>query len=270
MKISFMTFACPEYSLDQVLAAAVQYGYHGVEFRTDANHSHGVEISSSAAERKAFRAKLEDLNVEACCLATSLQFATDRVMDEVQARVDLAYDIGCPALRVFCGPAPEGFNEKDTIERCGSQLRAAAELSTDADVQLWLETHDTFCKAAPAAAAVRFADHRNVGINWDNMHPYRLGETLPETVGALGNLVRHTHWHDAVNARDKVIITPLDKGELPMDEMMQALAKMGYNAYLSGEWFNTMYGETPEESLSTFYEDMQTLCKRNGVTLAAR
>jgi sugar phosphate isomerase/epimerase len=102
------------------------------------------------------------------------------------------------------------------------------------------------------------------------MHPYRMGESLQDTVGALGTLVRHTHWHDAVNARDKVIITPLDQGELPMDDMMKALAKMGYNGYLSGEWFNTMYGNTPHESLAAYMRDMRTLCQRNGVKIAQR
>src|SRR5690606_11843300 len=101
MKISFMTFACPEYDIKQVLAAATEFGYHGVEFRTDANHSHGVELSAINGERKSIRAALDSEAIEACCLATSLQFATERVMDEVQPRIDLAHDIGCPALRVF-------------------------------------------------------------------------------------------------------------------------------------------------------------------------
>ena len=33
MKYAFMTFSCPDWTLDEVLAAAQRYGYDGVELR---------------------------------------------------------------------------------------------------------------------------------------------------------------------------------------------------------------------------------------------
>ena len=36
MKISFMTWACPDWSLAQILAAAIRYGYDSVEPRVEA------------------------------------------------------------------------------------------------------------------------------------------------------------------------------------------------------------------------------------------
>ena len=65
------------------------------------------------------------------------------------------------------------------------------------------------------------------------------------------------------------MIKPLDTGELPMDDMMRALLSLGYTGYLSGEWFNTMYGSEPDESLAAYYRDMKTLVERNGGELAA-
>lgn len=267
MKLSFMTFACPTYSVEQVVDTAVRHGYQGVEFRTDAKHAHGVEITADREERKHIRRVLEKNEIEACCLATSLQFATDKVLDELQPRLDLAHDIGCPGLRVFCGPMPAGAKMSDTIEKVGRQLRAAAVLAEQAGVQLWLETHDTMSKAADAAAAVRAANHPAVGMNYDNMHPYRMGEDLETTLAALGTLVRHTHFHDAIGKPDVVMIKPLGKGDLPMDDMFLALKNMGFTGYLSGEWFNEMYGPTPGESLQQFHDDMHTLGERHGVKI---
>jgi len=267
MKISFMTFACPTWNLQQALDAAVRHGYHGIEIRSDANHAHGVEITATPQQRRDIRDRFEGAGIEPCCLATSLQFATNQVLEQAPARIELAHDIGCPALRVFCGPKPESMSMPDVIDKVGTQLRAAAIIAEQAGVQLWLETHDTFCRAADAGAAARMADHPAVGINWDNMHPARLGEPLEATVAALGSLVRHTHFHDAINKPDTVVIRPLDQGDLPMDAMFQELIKMGFNGYLSGEWFNTMYGEDPDSSLAAFKRDMTTLAERNGVKI---
>ncbi|MCE9591459.1 MAG: sugar phosphate isomerase/epimerase [Planctomycetes bacterium] len=267
MKLSFMTFACPSYSIEQVVDTALRLGYHGIEFRIDANHSHGVEVVADKAERKRIRRLLEKNEIEPCCIASSLQFATASVLDELRPKLSLAHDLGCPGVRVFCGPMPPGAKMPDVIDKVGRQLRTAAHLAEEVEVQLWLETHDTMSKAADAAAAVRFVDHPYVGINYDNMHPFRMGEDLETTVAALGSLVRHTHFHDALKNPDVVMIKPLGQGELPMDEMFLALKNMGYTGYLSGEWFGDMYGATADASLKQFRDDMQSLADKHGVTI---
>ena len=82
----------------------------------------------------------------------------------------------------------------------------------------------------------------------------------------MTGMIRHTHFHDAPADPQRVIITRLGKGELPMDEMFAALVRMGYDGYISGEWFDQMYGDEPDESLANYHEDMTTLAKRHGVT----
>jgi hypothetical protein len=110
------------------------------------------------------------------------------------------------------------------------------------------------------------ADHPAVGLNYDNMHPYRYDESLEITEQALGDRICHTHFHDAMKV-EKVEIVPLDKGELPMDDMFQLLLRKGYAGYLSGEWFNEQYGPDPDTALAAFHRDMTELARRNGVTL---
>ncbi|MCX5661884.1 MAG: sugar phosphate isomerase/epimerase [Planctomycetota bacterium] len=264
MKLSFMTFACEKWSLEQVIAGAVRHGYHGIEFRTDAQHAHGVEATATPAARREAKARLSDAGISACCIATSLQFATDKSLEEAPARIDLARDLGSPGLRVFCGPLPAGVTGKAAHELVAGRLRKAAERAAAAGVELWLETHDSFSKAADVAATVLLAGHSSVGINYDNMHPYRNGETLDETLKALGDLVRHTHFHDAVGKPEVVLIKPLNHGDLPMDAMFRALGSKGFDGYLSGEWFGTQYGQDSDSSLAAFAYDMRALAERNG------
>ncbi|MEX0775753.1 MAG: sugar phosphate isomerase/epimerase family protein [Phycisphaeraceae bacterium] len=270
MKLSFMTFACPQWTFDEVVDAARRHRYQGIEFRCDAKHDHGVEVFCGKDERKQFRQKLEAYDLEACCLATSLRFADEQAIAEAPERLELAAAIGCPALRVFCGPKPPGVESMEQlIPIVARNLAQVAELAEHHHVKLWLETHDTFCRAADAAAAVRMANHPFVGLNYDNMHPFRHGEPLETTFAEIGGLVQHCHFHDAMNKPDKVIITPVAKGEMPMDEMFAALVKLGYDGYVSGEWFNDQYGKTPDDSLAQFHEDMTTLAERHGVRMGA-
>lgn len=263
-----MTFACPEFSLREVLDAAVEHRYHGVELRIDANHKHGVEVFAARDTLNDARKRFDSADIEVCCLATSLQFIRDSVLKDAPARIDLANQLGCHALRVFCGPMPEGTNMADTVRIVADHLTQVADLALQAEVQLLLETHDTFCKASDASRAVRLCGRPNVGINYDNMHPFRKGEPLAETLQHLDGLIRHTHFHDALNLDDKVVITPVGKGQLPIDEMFTALHNANYDGYLSGEWFHTMYGPDPSESLRLYRKDMQELCDRHGVALA--
>ena len=43
MKYSFMSFSCPELTLDEMLSMAKEFGYDGIEPRISSNHRHGVE-----------------------------------------------------------------------------------------------------------------------------------------------------------------------------------------------------------------------------------
>lgn len=268
MKISFMTFACPEWSLTQVLEAARRHGYHGLELRVGSSHGHGVEISCTPEQRAEARAQVDAAGVELPCLATSLKLIDPACLEQSRAMAQLAADLGCPALRIFCGGLNPDEPAAEQFRRAGQRLREMAQITGAFGVKLLLETHDSISKAVDAATVLRAAgDPPGVSYNYDNMHPYRMGEPLAETFKALEGRIGHSHFHDAVNAADQVQITPLGQGQMPMDEMFAALRETGYAGYLSGEWFGQQYGATPDESLAAFRADMQTLADRHGARL---
>jgi fatty-acyl-CoA synthase len=259
VKISFMTFACPAYTFDQVVALAQRQGYQGIEFRCDSDHRHGVMVEASKAQRAEFRRKLEDAGLEACCLASSLQFVKDEAVEQALPRIELAADIGCPGLRVFCGPLPQGMSIDEAILRVAHNLRRVAERALRAGVRLWLETHDSVSKGVDAGRIVRLVNHPALGINWDTMHPYRNGESLRTTWEAIGPFIQHTHFHDALASPDRVVIKPFGEGELPIRRMYGLLRFFGYGGYFSGEWFETQMGPDPDASLRTFREGLERL-----------
>ncbi len=259
MKISFMTFACPGYTFDEVLALAVKHGYDGIEFRCDSDHQHGVMVTASKKDRAEFRSRLEDAGLEACCLATSLQYINPLSIAETPARVELATDLGCPGLRVFCGPLPETMSIENAIPVVANNLRRVAEQALQAGVRLWLETHDSISLGVHAEQIVRLVDHPAVAINWDNMHPFRNGEPLQTTWEAVGPYIEHTHFHDSVAEPGDPIITPFGAGGLPIQQMYDLLRFAGYDGYYSGEWFGDQMGPGTDASLVAFKEGLEKL-----------
>lgn len=269
MKISFMTHVCGEWPLSRVIDAALKYGYHGIEFRIDARNQHGVEVSATAAERRAIRTQLERAGIEPCCVATSLFAHQEQVLRDAPARIQLASDIGCPGIRMFCGaPLPAGMTTAEAIERCGRNLAQLAPLAEQAGVGLWLETHDTLCKAADAVAAIRLAAHPSVALNFDMLHAFRMGEPLETSLACARGLVRHTHFHDAVTGPGVLDIVPFGCGNTPLDAMLKGLDDLGYDGYVSGEFFAGNYGPDPERAIEAFRDDIVTLMARNHVVLA--
>ena len=261
-----MTHVCAEWPLDRVLDAAVRYGYHGVEFRIDAKNLHGVEVTATAAERRAIRAQLERTGIEPCCVATSLYAYQEQVLNDAPARIQLAADIGCPGIRIFCGmPLPEGMTTVQAIARCGRHLAQLAPLAEKAGVGLWLETHDTLCKAADAMAAIRLAGHPAVALNFDMLHSFRMGEPLETSLACASGFVRHTHFHDAVTGPGVLDIVPFGRGNTPLDAMLKGLVTIGYDGYVSGEFFPGNFDPDPERSIEIFRDDIVGLMARNHV-----
>lgn len=265
MKISFMTHVCAEWPLARVIDAAVRYGYHGIEFRSDAGNRHGVEVTAAAAERRAIRTQLEHAGIEPCCIATSLLVHQEKVLQEAPARIQLAADIGAPGIRVFCGALPAGMTTEQAIACSGRHLAQLAPLAAKAGVELWLENHDTLCKAAEATAAIRLANHPAVGLNFDLLHAFRMGEPLEQSLACARGLVRHTHFHDALTAPGVLQILPFGKGHTPLDAMLRGLVAIGFDGYLSGEFFPGNFDPDPERSIAIYRDDIKGLLARHGL-----
>jgi len=173
VKISFMTHVCKDWSLDEVIAAAVRYGYHGIEFRCDTATSTAWRRRQRPRNAARFGARWRRRGWRVAALQRAY-FVCGRGPADGAALIQLAADIGAPGLRVFtCWPMPEGMTTAQAIEQCGSIWRCSGD-GAEGGVELWLETHDLMCKAADAVAAVRRANHPAVKLNYDMLHPYRM------------------------------------------------------------------------------------------------
>lgn len=267
MKVCFSSFTCPQWTLAQIMSGARGFGYHGVELRCDAHHQHGVEINTSPEDRHAIAEMFTMNGVEPACLSCGVQVAHPKSDELLIGRIDLAADTGFKAVRVLCGRNEYDHTKADSIEGASTRVRKAAAHALKRDIDIWVETHDVVSKAADAASLVRQVEHEKVGLLYNTLHPYRMGEKVAESFEAMGSLIRHVHFHDGLNDPTKVVVKPMGHGQLPIDDMFIALLRTGYDRYLCGEWFHDQYGHTIDESLERYLKDIHQLASRHDVRL---
>ncbi len=244
MDLCFMTFSCPDYELDKVLATAIRYGYDGVEPRAQAEHKHGVEVATTKKERARIKAQFADAGIKMSCIATSCRYALadekDRqeMVETTRQHIELAADCGSPTLRVFGGSTPEGMNFADSKKYVAESLAAVADFARDHNVYVCLETHDAYSKGADAGYVVAQVNQPNICVNWDVMHCIRQGETVDEAFEHVKNHVKHVHVHDGTFDEDGggLELCLMGEGQVPYDEAIKLLATIGYDGALSGEW----------------------------------
>mgnify|MGYP002623328198 CR=1 FL=1 len=268
MRLSFTTFACPTWELSQILRQGKHFNYHGVEFRTDVGHTHGIEAWINDDERKRYREQISKAGLEVACIATSLRMLDDDVMGKVRDRIKLAADMGAMGVRLFIGPVPEPYRSLEEISyRLVPVLIEAGEYADMMVTDVWLETHDSIARGVDAARLIREVNHRRVAICYNNLHPIRRGEALEATMAQLNGMIRHVHFHDGMNHREQVIITPFGKGQMPMRDTLQHLINQGYTGYLSGEWFYDQYGDNPDNALELYSEEARKLAGTLGLRI---
>jgi sugar phosphate isomerase/epimerase len=61
-------------------------------------------------------------------------------------------------------------------------------------VVVLLETHDDWSNTASVRAVVERADHPNLKVLWDCMHPQRMLETVEESFNAVGKVRKTPRW----------------------------------------------------------------------------
>ena len=229
MKISFMTFVAPEWTSPNT-TAAIRYGYDAIEPRCEARHAHGVELETtgsgrrSTAVRRLRRAAHHHRNLAPLALASDHELAES--LDLTKRYCDLCADLGAQNIRVFGGMTPEGMSFEDAKRQVSAALHECGEHARRRGVYLCLETHDAYCHSVDAVEVVRNADCPNVAINWDVMHPYRVGETIETAFNNVKDYVRHCHVHDAVRPADGGAagwkLALMGEGDIPHDEADQA------------------------------------------------
>ncbi|MBT7303769.1 MAG: sugar phosphate isomerase/epimerase, partial [Victivallales bacterium] len=228
MKYSFMSFSCPELDLDGMLRIAAEYGYQGVEPRVESKHGHGLELDATAAFRAEAKAKAAASGIAFSCLATSCRYADPATcqehVDDTIGYIDLASDIGAPALRVFGGTIPAGIEREAAIKAVTAALKQVADHAAARDVKVCFETHDHWCLPEHVAEVMRRVDHPAIRVNWDIMHPVRVEQVaMADAYATLKPWISHCHFHDGATTDGKLAMVPIGEGIIDHETALKLL-----------------------------------------------
>ena len=238
MNYSFMTFSCPDLSLNQLLETARRYGYDGIEPRIFSRHKHGIEIDMPPGRRAEIKKQAAESGIVFSCIATSCVYANPEtsvlnVTGTLQC-IDLAADVGAPAIRVFGGRLGKDLSRADAIKLVAESLHAIADHARERNVTVCMETHDDWCDPLHVAAVMQQINHPAIAVNWDIMHPVRMKlATMEKAFEILKPWIRHLHVHDGLANGNLV---PIGRGIIDHKLAIDLLLSINYSGFLSGEW----------------------------------
>lgn len=267
IRLATMSSVCPDWTLDETIAAMKKYGYAGYEPRPEWGHKGGVELTLTADQRKAIRKRFADEGLAICCIATGVRIAGDdeaerhQHAETLRKYIDLAGDIGAGRVRIF-GGAFGGGELRGIVRRAADTVRPVLDAARDRGVTVCLESHDAWCRSNMVASVVDAVDHPAFAALWDLMHTQRFLESPTESFVKLGARVKHLHVHDGRYTPDglKMETVLLGEGEIDHAEPLRLLQRAGADLYASVEVIHKVGdGGKAEPVLKNYAEGLKRL-----------
>lgn len=256
MKFAYSSLACPQWTIEEAVEAAVRYGYDAIEWRL----ADGEIITSATPEpvRRRLREVPASHGIAIACLDTSCRMvqpsAQERIkaIEETQRMIDLAAELGTPFIRVFGGALPEGTTRAALIEPTAEVLRTVGTYGTEHNVTVTIETHDSWSNSTDVLELLQAVASPAVKVLWDIHHTCRTGETPTQSVAILGSAIAFVHAKDGRpnNTPEGWELCLLNEGVIPLREACSALKQNGYDGYLSLEWEKKWHPEIAEPEIA--------------------
>lgn len=240
MKLSFSTLGCPGWSWDEIIVAARDLGYDGIEIRGIGREIYAPKAKPFlAANIKATQDNLKKTGITISCLTSgSLLNDKDNVaknLEEAMDYIDLASTIGVPYVRVLGDTNPQpGYVEVDLVIE---NLKKLANYALSKNVTVLIETNGAFADSMAMALLLEKVDSAGLGVLWDIHHTYRyFSESITDTYGRLGKYIKHVHIKDSKVEDGKTVYKMMGYGDVPICEAMNVLERNGFNGFISLEW----------------------------------
>jgi fatty-acyl-CoA synthase len=257
MRLAYSTLACPRWTVEEAVAAAVRYGYDAIEWRLADGAI--IEPDTPPAVRRRLREVSAANGIDLACLDTScrlVQASPDErvaVIEVARRMIDMADELGAPLLRVFGGPLPQGTTRSSLLAPTAEELHTICTYAAERNINVILETHDAWSSSAELLQLLQAAASPTAGILWDIHHTFRVGEDPAQSVALLGSALAHVHVKDGrplSDAPESWELCLLNEGTVPLREACSALRHSGYDGYLSLEWEKLWHPEIPEPEIA--------------------
>jgi sugar phosphate isomerase/epimerase len=257
LPLGFSTLGSPKWDWLPTLDFAASHGFSAIELR-------GLQQTMDLSKRPEFqpdrlaqtKRELADRGLVVTCLGASVNLHEQdttklgTAMAETRRFIDIAGGLGTPYVRVFGNQYVQGISREAVHAYIARGLRELGEYARPRGVTVLLESHGEFVTSPPLVELMRLADSPAVGILWDAHHTFVAKEATETSVAQLGPWIRHTHLKDSVPAGNgrKYVLT--GRGEVPVKQQIEALARTGYKGFYSLEWEKRWHPEIEEPEVA--------------------
>lgn len=268
MKLAFTTLGCPDWDLEQIVAAAHELGFDGVEIRGLEGKIPAGEITRFQKEnREGTKRLFRENNLELCGFGSSVCFhdptAWDEMLEEGKQTIDICAAMGIPHLRVFGDRIPNPSRIKETQTQVIKGFRLLCEYAADKPVDILFETHRDFNSVetvGPIVQAMR--GEPKFGVLWDVAAIDMVyGDDYGTFYSAVKDSVRFVHLKDHKRGKGELLLCGMGEGDIPIPAIVKTLSQNGYEGYLSFEWEKKWHPELPDakEAFPAFMRYMRSL-----------
>ena len=246
LRPAFSTTACPEWTLEQVAAAAARYEFAGVELRSFGHGATNIACDPGLTNGQKVDRIFGRAGVGICGVASGARldpqvfppvvgnlriFNPHKALNDAKHYVDLAHDIGADGMRVYgFRLSPREFRSVGR-QRVVDRLSKVCDHARNRDVFVFIENGGSFPYASDLADLIERVDSPLLKASYDTATGAAVDECPEEAARILGTklaVARISDHADGTPAR-------LGAGEVPNEAFVRALPS-NCDAWLVYEW----------------------------------
>lgn len=258
-RLAFSTLGCPDWSYKQILDFAADNKYTGIEVRgiqRELDLTKCPEFSSPENIRQS-RRMAEKKGLHFVDLGSSAEMhhgdqeERNKNLEAARRFIDLARQLDCPYVRVFPNDFPKDRDKDATIDLIASALSELGEYAKEAGVTVLMETHGQVVHSDDVLQIMTKVHHPNVGLVWDIVNMWSVTKEPPDEVyRKLKEYIHHTHIKDLKISGGKEEYTLLGRGDTPIFQAIDILARDNFSGYFSFEWEKMWHPEIPAPEIA--------------------
>ena len=258
MRLSFSTRGWQRLGWEELLETAADAGLEGVELY-DLARRHDLCQRGGPFDRYnvlATARQLRDRGLKIPCLDTNCELTEEEAPALLRPLLEIARDMQIPYISAVA--------LRDEEEAVRANLRALLAEAERAGVTVLIKTTGIYADTGRLRALMDGFASDSLAALWDIHHPFRdHGEDADDTIKNLGAYVRHVHLRDS---GDEGRYDVIGEGTLPIADMVQALASIDYDGFVSlefkPEWLEGM--DDPDIILPHYVNYMSRFAQTRG------